>query len=106
MAGAAQALRVAANTVSTLVGRLVDAGVIVCEIDERDRRAVRLELAPSVRRRVQLWRDRRVAAVDEALAQLTADERRRLDAARTRLSSAVTGSVTASGTMLRSTAST
>jgi DNA-binding MarR family transcriptional regulator len=81
VAEAAHALRVAPNTVSTLVGRLVDAGVVVRQIDERDRRAVRLELAPSVRRRVQLWRDRRAAAVDEALAQLSPDERRLLDAA-------------------------
>ena len=81
IADAAARLRVAPNTVSTLVGQLADAGVLERRVDESDRRVVRLTLNPSVRRRVDAWRDRRVDALAEAMPRLSADERARLDAA-------------------------
>jgi DNA-binding MarR family transcriptional regulator len=81
IADAAARLRVAPNTVSTLVGQLADAGVLERRVDESDRRVVRLTLNPSVRRRVDAWRDRRVDALAEAMARLSADERARLDEA-------------------------
>ena len=43
IADAAARLRVAPNTVSTLVGQLADAGVLERRIDEADRRVVRLD---------------------------------------------------------------
>src|SRR5476649_47262 len=52
IADAAARLRVAPNTVSTLVGQLADAGVLERRVDESDRRVVRLMLNPGVRRRV------------------------------------------------------
>lgn len=81
VAEAATALRVAPNTVSTLVRELAARRVLVRRTDESDRRVARLDLAPGVRRRVEAWRDRRGVAVDAALARLSKSERARLDAA-------------------------
>jgi DNA-binding MarR family transcriptional regulator len=81
IADAAARLRVAPNTVSTLVGRLADAGVLERRVDEADRRVVRLTLTSGLRRRVEAWRDRRVDALDDALAKLSPEERDRLDEA-------------------------
>jgi DNA-binding MarR family transcriptional regulator len=78
IADAAARLRVAPNTVSTLVGQLADAGVLERRIDEADRRVVRLTLTPGVRRRVDAWRDRRTDALGEAMARLPAADRERL----------------------------
>jgi DNA-binding MarR family transcriptional regulator len=79
VADAAAQLRLAPNTVSTLVGRLADAGVLVKHADEDDRRVARLDLAPGVRRRVEAWRDRRFETLDRALAGLAPADRRRLE---------------------------
>ncbi len=81
IADAAARLRVAPNTVSTLVGQLADAGVLERRTDETDRRVVRLTLNPGIRRRVDAVRDRRVDALGEALARLSPDERRMIDEA-------------------------
>ena len=78
IADAAARLRVAPNTVSTLVGQLADSGVLERRIDEADRRVVRLTLTPGVRRRVAAWRDRRADALGEAMARLPAADRERL----------------------------
>jgi DNA-binding MarR family transcriptional regulator len=75
IAGAAEAMRLAPNTVSTLVGELVSAGLLVRRTDPSDRRVARLELTPGWRRKIDAWRDRRVTAVDEALQRLPADDR-------------------------------
>jgi len=72
---AAQQLGVAANTVSTLVNRLVAAGLLERGQDPDDRRAARLGLTPLARRRVALWRDQREQALAAALAELDAEER-------------------------------
>lgn len=81
IADAAQALRLAPNTVSTLVRQLSDAGLVVRSVDEADRRVARLDLAPEIRDKVDAWRDRRAVAVGSALGALSADERHRLEAA-------------------------
>jgi DNA-binding MarR family transcriptional regulator len=81
IADAAARLRVAPNTVSTLVGQLADAGVLERRSDEADRRVVRLTLNPGIRRRVDAVRDRRVDALGEAMSRLSADERKLLDEA-------------------------
>jgi DNA-binding MarR family transcriptional regulator len=82
VADAARELRVAPNTVSTLVSRLLAAGVIVKEQDPRDRRVARLDLSPRARRSVEAWRDRRFELLDDALANLSPVDARRLSAAR------------------------
>ena len=81
VAETARELGVASNTVSTLVGRLTAGGVIVRTVDESDRRSARLDLSPAVRRRVEDWRDRRTETLDAALARLTAEEQRAVEAA-------------------------
>jgi DNA-binding MarR family transcriptional regulator len=78
---AADALRVAPNTVSSLVGQLVDAGLMLRAQDARDRRVARLELSPSARRQLEAWRDERALALREALERLDADDLRVLAAA-------------------------
>ena len=81
IADAAAWLRVAPNTVSTLVGQLADAGVLERRSDESDRRVVRLTLNPGIRRRVDAVRDRRLDALGDAMSRLSADERKLLDEA-------------------------
>jgi DNA-binding MarR family transcriptional regulator len=81
IADAAARLRVAPNTVSTLVGQLADAGVLERRTDEADRRVVRLTLNPGIRRRVDAVRDRRVDALGDAMARLSDNERKLLDEA-------------------------
>jgi len=75
---AAAELGLAPNTVSTLVGSLTRAGVVVRTVDDTDRRAARLELAAPVRRRVEAWRDRRTEALRSALDELDEASRRRI----------------------------
>lgn len=81
VAEAATALRVAPNTVSTLVGTLTGRRVLVRRSDEGDRRIGRLDLAPGVRRKVEAWRDRRSDVLARGLAGLSKDERAKLAAA-------------------------
>lgn len=81
VAEAASELRVAPNTVSTLVRELSETGLLVRSTDSSDRRVARLDLAPPMRRTVERWRDRRVDALAAAFDRLSAAERRRLAAA-------------------------
>ncbi len=81
VARAAAELRLAPNTVSTLVGQLVEAAIVTRTADESDRRVARLELTPDIRRKVSAWRDRRVVALADAMTRLSADDQRRLDQA-------------------------
>ncbi len=79
VAQAADELRVAPNTVSTLVSRLVAAGTLVREADGTDRRVARLNLDAQVRHTLGAWRDRRASSLGQALARLSAEDRVRLD---------------------------
>ncbi|HVW88022.1 MAG TPA: MarR family winged helix-turn-helix transcriptional regulator [Gaiellaceae bacterium] len=81
VADAASELRVAPNTVSTLVRQLVEADVLVRRVDPHDRRVGRLDLKPGVRRKVEAWRRHRTEMVGRAVASLTPTERRRLEQA-------------------------
>ncbi len=81
VAEAAAELRLAPNTVSTLVGQLVEAGFVKRTVDENDRRVARLNLAPAVRSKVQAWRDRRVETIEAAVGRLSPDDRERIAAA-------------------------
>ncbi len=78
VAEAAAELRVAPNTVSTLVRQLTDAALLVRRVDGSDRRVARLELTPEMRAEAGGFRDRRVALLAQAIAELPAAERRRL----------------------------
>jgi DNA-binding MarR family transcriptional regulator len=78
---AADALGLVPNTVSTLVGRLVEAGLAVRRPDPEDARAARLELTPAARRRIADRRDRRRQVVDAAMVGLTDDDRCAIEAA-------------------------
>jgi DNA-binding MarR family transcriptional regulator len=86
VADAAAELQVAANTVSTLVRQLTDAGLLVRRVDHADRRVARLELTPDVAREVGLFRDRRVALLASGIAELAPADRRRLEIAASILS--------------------
>jgi DNA-binding MarR family transcriptional regulator len=72
---AAGALRLAPNTVSTLVNKLVAAGLLERRRDHSDRRAARLHLSRAAVQRMAAWRDRRQALVTEAMATLAAADR-------------------------------
>jgi DNA-binding MarR family transcriptional regulator len=85
VAEAASELRLAANTVSTLVRQLTDAGLLLRRVDPVDRRIARLELTPTMQVTVDRFRDRRVALVAAAISELRPAERRQLAAASTLL---------------------
>jgi DNA-binding MarR family transcriptional regulator len=78
---AAAELRVAPNTVSTLVRQLAEAGLLERRVDPSDRRVGRLDLKPGMRRKVEAWRRHRTEMVERAVASLTPTERRRLEQA-------------------------
>ena len=81
VAEAAAELRVAPNTVSTLVRQLVEAGFVERAVDGNDRRVARLNLAPAVGNKVQAWRDRRVETIEAAVGRLSPEDRERIAAA-------------------------
>jgi DNA-binding MarR family transcriptional regulator len=70
VAEAAARLRLARNTVSTLVGQLVTAGVLERGTDEQDGRVARLRVTDAADQRMERWRARRIAAVERALGAL------------------------------------
>ena len=81
VAAAARELRLADNSVSTLVNQLLAAGMLRRETDPGDRRAVRLELTPAAQRHIADWRDRRARMVGARLAELSDDDRAAIGAA-------------------------
>jgi DNA-binding MarR family transcriptional regulator len=78
---AAEALGVAPNTVSTLVGQLTDAGLLRREPDPGDRRVARLHITEAARHRIEQWRDQRVELIADALDRLPPADRDALAAA-------------------------
>ena len=74
VAQAAADLRVAANTVSTLVKQLAQAGLVVRDVDPADRRVAKLDLTDEARDQLASWRDKRAHAVAHALQTLPKDE--------------------------------
>jgi DNA-binding MarR family transcriptional regulator len=79
IAHAAEELRLAPNTVSTVVGELTAAGLLVRSVDAADRRVANLTLSPSFGRKIDAWRDRRATAIGEAISRLPAADRRLLE---------------------------
>jgi DNA-binding MarR family transcriptional regulator len=78
---AAAELGLVANTVSTLVGRLTEKGLLLRTPDPNDRRVARLTLTEPTREQVDAWRDRRAALVTRVIERLDQDERDALWAA-------------------------
>jgi DNA-binding MarR family transcriptional regulator len=81
VADAAQELRLAPNTVSTLVGRLAEAGLLKREKSPRDGRTVLLTATDKARRRLAEFRDLRAELAGRALRRMTAADREVLAAA-------------------------
>jgi DNA-binding MarR family transcriptional regulator len=78
VAVAARDLRLAPNTVSTLVGRLADQGLLGRERAPGDARSVRLSVTGRARQRIADWRDLRADLTQQAMAGLTAQDRQHL----------------------------
>jgi len=91
IADAAQELRLAPNTISTLVRQLTDSGVLLRRSDESDRRVAKLELSRQMQRKVDDWQDRRTVALVEAIANLAPGDQRLLDDAVSILARLVAG---------------
>ena len=72
---AAAALSLAPNTMSTLVGRLVEQDLLERRDDERDGRAARLYLSAAAARRIAAWRDRRQHVIERAMERLSEPDR-------------------------------
>jgi DNA-binding MarR family transcriptional regulator len=81
VADAAQELRLAPNTVSTLVGRLTDAGLLSRERGAQDARTALLAVTDKARRRLAEFRDLRAELAGQALARLTQQDQQALAAA-------------------------
>jgi DNA-binding MarR family transcriptional regulator len=75
---AAEALRLAPNTVSTLVRQLTDQNMVIRRSDPVDRRVACLDLTPTMRRKVRAFRDRRIATLVEAMTRLPVHDQRGL----------------------------
>lgn len=75
VAPAARVLRMAANSVSTLVNQLADDGLLVRETDEEDRRAIRLHLTEAAVIRLAAWRRAKARFVGLGVAKLPAADR-------------------------------
>jgi DNA-binding MarR family transcriptional regulator len=81
VADAAHELRLAPNTVSTLVGRLTAAGLLGRTRSASDGRSVRLAVTGKATRRIAGFRDLRAELAGRALDRLTAGDRQALAAA-------------------------
>jgi DNA-binding MarR family transcriptional regulator len=81
VANAAQDLHLAPNTVSTLVGKLTAAGLLRRSRGTADGRTALLSVTDQARRRLAEYRDLRAELAAQALARLTAADRRALAAA-------------------------
>lgn len=77
---AARALRLAPNTVSTLVRELRRSGLLDTSQDAADGRVVCLSLTEAARARLGRWRDERSQVLTAALAELAESDRRALEA--------------------------
>ena len=81
VADAAQELRLAPNTVSTLVGRLTEAGLMGRERGAPDGRTALLTVTDKARQRLAEFRDLRADLAGRALSQLSEQDQKALAAA-------------------------
>ncbi len=78
VAEAAQELHLAPNTVSTLVGKLADQGLLSRERSQPDGRSVQLEATGKGQARIEEFRDLRAELAGRALAELAGADRQAL----------------------------
>jgi len=78
VAEAAQELRLAPNTVSTLVGRLAEQDLLSRQRTLPDGRSVRLTVTGKARQRITEWQDLRAYLASQVLAEMPPDDRRAL----------------------------
>lgn len=81
VAEAAQELRLAPNSVSTMVSQLAAAGLINRGRTEADGRSIRLTVTEAGAARVEQWRDMRAELAGRALERLSPADRRAISAA-------------------------
>jgi DNA-binding MarR family transcriptional regulator len=81
VAEAAAELRLAPNSVSTMVSKLTEDGLLSRDKVAGDGRSVRLSVTAEGAARVAQWRDIRFDLAGRAIDQLTAEDRQALDAA-------------------------
>jgi DNA-binding MarR family transcriptional regulator len=81
VAEAAQELRLAPNSVSTMVSQLAAAGLINRSRTEADGRSIRLTVTEAGAARVERWRDMRAELAGRALERLPPADRRAIRAA-------------------------
>ncbi|MFF2730747.1 MarR family winged helix-turn-helix transcriptional regulator [Streptomyces sp. NPDC058008] len=75
VSSAAAELRLAGNSVSTLVRQLTGRGLLSRVPDPQDRRAALLRVTPEAGRRLREWDDRRAALYREQWKRLSAQDR-------------------------------
>jgi DNA-binding MarR family transcriptional regulator len=75
---AARSLRLAPNTISTLVRELKQTQLLEAGAGDDDGRAVHLSLTDAARKRFGRWRDERVQTLVSAIAELSEAERQAL----------------------------
>jgi DNA-binding MarR family transcriptional regulator len=75
---AAETLRLAPNTISTLVGGLTEAGLLARDRDRHDARAVRLRVTGKARQRIDAWSHCSAQVLDRALVDMDPDDRRHI----------------------------
>lgn len=75
VADAAHELRLAPNTVSTLVGRLAEQDLLSRQRALPDGRSVRLTVTEKARQRITEWQDLRAQLASQALAELPPGDR-------------------------------
>ncbi|MFE4600021.1 MarR family winged helix-turn-helix transcriptional regulator [Kitasatospora indigofera] len=78
---AAEELRLAGNSVSTLVRQLIGLGMLTREPDPQDGRAALLRVTPAAAGRLRAWEERRAALLREQLDRLSEEDRASLAAA-------------------------
>jgi DNA-binding MarR family transcriptional regulator len=81
VAQAARELRLAPNTVSTLIGKLAEQGLLERTQSSTDGRSVLLNITDKARSRLTEWRDLRAELGGPALASLSAQDQQALAAA-------------------------
>jgi len=81
VAEAAQELRLAPNSVSTMVSKLTEDGLLSRGRDEADGRSVRLSVTEAGAARIEQWRDIRAELAGRALETLSPADRKALRAA-------------------------
>ncbi|HEY7430944.1 MAG TPA: MarR family transcriptional regulator [Streptosporangiaceae bacterium] len=81
VAEAAAELRLAPNTVSTLVGKLAEQDLLRRERTAQDGRSVSLTLTAKARQRIASWRDLRAELAQQAMTRMTAADQRALTGA-------------------------